>query len=441
MTAAPRDRIQNELLMTPYFSLSKGRGITVSALTLVVLVGLSLSGCEQAAPPRASKNPRVVVTSPIIGTVIDYQDFTGRLEAVYTIEVRSRVSGYITEARFKEGDRVEVGQVLFKIDGRIFDADFNQSEANYKLALADLNLQQKNHDRARKLRSINANTPEEYDTTVAALLKAEALVGAAHAAREKAKLYLEYTKVRWERDDGLNAEPAKQQPPLTGVISRRYVDPGNLVTADNTILTTIVTENPMYAYFDVDERTFLNLLGSISPGQKAWQQGMRYPVMMRLANEKEFERMGQIDFIDNRVVATTGTVRMRGVLQNPEGVLKSGLFVRIRLPTSSPYDAVLVPDEAILSDQERKYVWVVNAKSEVEYRSVTLGQSIKDLRVVRPAEKGKEGKQGLSPSDQVIVSGMQRVRNGSRVELEKRPSPAVPEVPLVQRLRQAANIK
>src|SRR5262249_45999025 len=153
--------------------------------------------------------------------------------------------------------------------------------------------------------------------------------------------------------------------------SRRFVDPGNLITADTTVLTTIVTEDPMYAYFDVDERTYLDLLATVSPGQKnqgAW--GLTLPVMMRLANENEFERVGTIDFVDNRVIANTGTVRMRGQFKNPSGLLKAGLFTRIRLPLGAPYKAIVIPDEAILSDQERKYVWVVNAKNEVEYRSV-----------------------------------------------------------------------
>src|SRR5262249_39491167 len=172
---------------------------------------------------------------------------------------------------------------------------------------------------------------------------------------------------------------------------RRYVDPGNLVTADMTVLTNLVTEDPMYAYFDVDERTYLDLLASVSPGAKSWSESTKVPVLMRLANESEYERVGFVDFVDNRVIPTPGTVRMRGVFENPTGLLKSGLFVRIRLPVNSDYSAVLIPDEAIQSDQERKYVWIVNAKKEAEYRAVKVGQSIGELRVIRPPDKGKEG--------------------------------------------------
>jgi len=163
---------------------------------------------------------------------------------------------------------------------------------------------------------------------------------------------------------------------------------------------------------------------------------VKLPVLMRLANEINFkkEKVGYVDFIDNRVIATTGTVRMRGVIRNPNGQLKAGLFVRVRLPIGAAYEAILIPDEAIQNDQERKYVFVVNAKNEVEYRSVKLGQAVGDLRVIRPAEKGKEGKEGLTKEDRVIVLGMQRVRNGTAVELDEKAPPARPGMPLVRLL-------
>jgi RND family efflux transporter MFP subunit len=241
------------------------------------------------------------------------------------------------------------------------------------------------------------------------------------AAKDKAKLYLDYTRVT---------------APVTGRISRRYVDPGNLINADNTVLTTLVTENPMYAYFDVDERTYLNLLALAAGGSSADVDKYHPPVMMRLANENDFDvhKVGVVDFIDNRVIANTGTVRMRGVFQNPGGLLKAGLFVRIRLPVGSPYQTILIPDEAIQSDQERKYVWVVNAKNEVEYRSVQLGQELREWRVIRPPDKGKEGKEGLAEGERIIVSGMQRVRKGITVDAEMQAPAAPPQMPLVRLL-------
>jgi multidrug efflux system membrane fusion protein len=388
---------------------------------LALCMALGSSGCEKTPPARGSKNPRVIVTKPITDTVLDYQDFTGRLDAVKTVEIRARVSGYVMTAPGKEkgvvqeGETVNKGELLFQIDVRPYKADLNQAEANLKLALADCDLQKKNAERARVLLPSNAISKEEYETVLAAKEKSEATVGAMEAAKERAQLYLDYTRV---------------VAPVSGRISRRFVDPGNLITADSTVLTTIVTEDPMYAYFDVDERTYLDLLASVSPGQASW--GLQLPVMMRLANEKEFDRVGTVDFVDNRVIANTGTVRVRGRFQNPSGLLKAGLFTRIRLPLGSPYKAIVIPDEAIMSDQERKYVWVVNAKNEVEYRSVKLGQSIRDLRVVRNPDPGMEGKEGLTENELIIVSGMQRVRNGIQVDVETQASPAAPEMPLVR---------
>jgi RND family efflux transporter MFP subunit len=388
----------------------------------LALLAFALAGCDKGPPAKGGKNPRVLVTRPITDTVMDYQDFTGRLEAVKTVDIRARVTGYVTEAPFKEGDVVKEGSLLFQIDARTYQADLNQAEANLNVAIADRNFQQRNAERARRLIAVKAISPEDLETALAASDKAVATVGAMEAARDKAKLYLDYTHVI---------------APLSGRISRRFVDPGNLINADNTILTTIVTENPMFAYFDVDERTYLNLLASVAPGQKSWSDGLRPPVMMRLANENDFEKdkVGIVDFVDNRVVANTGTVRMRGVFQNANGLLKAGLFVRIRLPIGSAYKAILIPDEAIQSDQERKYVWVVNARNEVEYRSVQLGQAIREWRVIRPPEKGKEGKEGLAEGERIIVSGMQRVRKGIEVDAEVQAPPPPPDMPLVRLLQ------
>jgi RND family efflux transporter MFP subunit len=336
--------------------------------------------------------------------------------------------------------------LLFQIDDRPYATDLNQAEANYRLAVADRNLMEKNAERARRLWASKSMAREDVDTAIAAFEKAGAAVVAADAAREKAQLYLNYTRVLWEQDKPTAADKDGTRAPMTGRISRRFVDPGNLVLADNTVLTTIVTENPMYAYFDVDERTYLDLLAtsgmsSATKAREAWASGARLPVLMRLANETEFEKdkVGFVDFIDNRVIANTGTVRMRGVFQNPTGLLKAGLFVRIRLPIGAPYDAVLIPDEAVQNDQERKYVFVVNAKNEVEYRSVKLGQPVGDLRVIRPPEKGKEGKEGLTREDRVLIAGMQRVRNGSQVEVEEKAPPAPPGMALVRLLKKNGN--
>jgi RND family efflux transporter MFP subunit len=375
----------------------------------LLLAALLASGCHQTAPPgQANKAVEVVVTQPVADDVTDYQDFTGRLDAVKNVELRARVSGYVTEAPFKEGDVVHEGDLLFQIDSRSYRADLNQAEANLRQTQADRNLQVKNVERARRMVADRAIGKEEYDTMVAALEKSVATVGAMEAARDRAKLYLDYTRVT---------------APVTGRVSRRFVDPGNLVNADNTMLTTIVTENPLYAYFDVDERTYLDLVESSPSASGSWFSGPHFPVLMRLANEEQFERSGTVDFIDNRVVATSGTVRLRAVFDNGKGRLKPGLFVRIRLPIGTPYRALLVPDEALQSDQGRKYVYVVNAQDEVEYRTVQPGQAIQGLRVV---------KDGLKEGERVIVGGMQRVKPKVKVEAKAQEPPKKPESPLAR---------
>jgi RND family efflux transporter MFP subunit len=413
------------------------------ALSVVFCVG-----CESTKPAKGTKIPKVTVTKPITDKVMDYQDFTGRLESVESIEIRARVSGYVVgaiqrrdhttsassgetdpEIPAKEGEFVRKGELLFKIEETPYRVEYNQLDANLRLAQAERKLMATKRARADSLWKEKAMSKEDHDTAVAEDEKSEAQVESTAAMKAKAKLYLDWTRVRAPGD---------------GRLSRRFVDPGNLITADNTILTTIVAENLMYAYFDVDERTYLDLLASNSPGKKSWQEGMKFPVMMRLANEDEFKRVGEVDFVDNRVVANTGTVRMRGVFQNPGGRLKAGLFVRVRLPVSGAYTATLIPDEAIQSDQERKYVWVVNLKNEAEYRSVKIGQSIRGgtteepvmLRVLKKDEKGKEG---LSLDERVIISGMQRVRRDHPVEAVDTHPPLPPESSLVRLLKKAGS--
>jgi RND family efflux transporter MFP subunit len=390
----------------------------VHLLPILTAVALLTSfGCNGEPPPKTVKSPKVEVTTPITDTVMDYQDFTGRLEAVKAVEIRARVTGYIKDVPFKEGDLVKKGDLLFQIDERPYLADLHLADANVKVAITERNLMEEKADRAKKLLAKNAIARDEYDAAVAALDKAVAGVGAAEASRERAKLYHDYTRVI---------------APLSGRVSRRLVDPGNLINADNTILTSIVTEDPIYAYFDIDERTYLEMPNLASLGTISDKSAARLPVLMRLSNESEFERVGTVNFVDNRIIATTGTVRLRGIFDNPKGALKAGLFVRVRLPIGAAYEATLIPDEAVQSDQERKYVWVVNSKDEVEYRAVKLGQAIKDLRVIRPASKGKEGKEGLAPGERIVISGIQRVRSGVRVTADLKQPPAPPQMPLVQ---------
>jgi RND family efflux transporter MFP subunit len=382
---------------------------------LVLLAAVLAAGCGQAAKARVDKTVEVVVTAPVADQVLDYQDFTGRLDAFRTVDMRPRVSGYIVEAPFKEGDRVEKGKVLFTIDDRIFSADLAQAEANLKLAIADRALQDVNSSRARQMIRTRSIGQEEYDQVLANREKSRATVGSMQAARDKAAVYVGYTRVKC---------------PMDGRISRRFVDPGNLVNQDQTLLTTIVADHEVYAYFDVDERTYLHLVGDAAGTSSRSLHESRFPVLMSLAGEKEFTRDGYVDFVDNRLNGNTGTIRMRGVFANPGGLLKSGLFVRVRLPLGKPYPALLIPDEALMSDQGRKYVYVVNAANEVVYRRVTLGQARDGLRVIKPPARGQEGQEGLLPGEKVIVVGMQRVRPKDTVQVKEKKTPRPSDAPM-----------
>jgi RND family efflux transporter MFP subunit len=385
--------------------MKKTRVVTGAVVAVATGFVLLSSGCHQAPPPPKGPPVEVVITTPITDQVTDYQDFTGRLDAVKTVDIRARVTGYVNEVAFKEGDEVKEGDLLFQIDPRTYQADYNQAVANYNQAVADLDLQEKNVARVKKVIGTGAITQEEYDTTLGAREKAQAAVGAAIAAREHAKLYLDFCRVL---------------SPATGRISRRYVDPGNLIMADNTILTTIVTEDPMWAYFDVDERTYLDLVGNagaaMAPGAVG-PAGKAYPVWMQLANETEFTHPGTVNFVDNRLNGNSGTIRLRGSFDNPNHTLKPGLFVRIRLPIGNAYSATLIPDEAIMSDQGKKYVFVVNGENTIEYRPVEPGQAVQGLRVI---------KKGVAAGDRIVVSGMQRVKAKTEVAAKLRPPPKPP---------------
>lgn len=365
------------------------------------LLLLAVTGCRKPAPQaQPAKAIDVVVTLPVSEEVVDYQDFPGRLEALKTVDLRARVTGPVKEVPFKEGDVVHRDDLLFLIDPDTYKADLNQAEANYRLAEAERRLQEKNLVRAQRLVASGSMSREEYDATVAALEKANANVGSIKAALDRARLYYGYCRVT---------------APFDGKISRRFVDPGNNIKADDTVLTRLVTEGKLYVYFDVDERTYLGLPKSFL--------ALHFPIAMRLANEDRFAHVGLVDFIDNSVSATTGTVRMRGVFDDPTGLLKPGLFARVRVPTATPYKALLVPGEAIASDQGRHFVYGLSPENKVVYHPVTLGQSVEGLRVV---------KEGVGPEERVLIAGTQRVRPGSEVKPQFRETARPAPSPLLE---------
>jgi RND family efflux transporter MFP subunit len=398
---------------------------------------LLAAGCNQAPPPKEKKSIEVTVTTPIIDEVIDYQDFTGRLDAVKSVELRARVSGYLDKAYIagsldkedqeknyiKEGAVVERGTLLFLIDPRPYKYKLDTAIAQAALAEANVKLADVTFQRAQDAanRGIGVVSLLELDQDRAQQELARANLKVAKANQETAQLNWDWTQVR---------------APITGRISRRFVDPGNMVMADSTMLTTIVTEDPLYAYFDVDERTFLEMLNTFNTGtsQDPSLTLLKFRVLMRLANQEQFTHIGQVNFLDNRINANTGTIRMRGEFANPTGNLKPGLFARVRLPLGKPYKASLISDEAIQSDQGKHYVYVVNEKDEVVYRPVELGQTIDGLRMIKTPEKGKEGKEGLQPTDRVIIVGMQRVRPETHVSVKNQDPPKPPKSPLLDLL-------
>jgi len=404
--------VMNSNQTTTHESFWRSRRQVLGCGVLSALLAALAAGCGQTAARTVDKKAaiEVVVTTPITDQVTDSEDFTGRLDGLKTVDVRARVSGFVLSAPFKEGDMVHEGDLLFLIDPLSYKADLNLAAANLKLAKADQNLQEKIANRSRTLIGNGAVAQEDLETSVATAQKSGAQTEAMAATRDRAKLYLDWTRVT---------------APLSGRISRRLVDPGNLVNADQTILTTIVSDHELYAYFDVNERTYLDLVHPVSPGQSSSLGALNSPVIMQLANETQFVRSGIVNFVDNRVNANTGTIRMRAVFDNADGALRAGLFVRIRLHIGTPYQAVLIPGAALQSDQGRKYVFVVNDKDEVVYRPITPGQEIKTLRVV---------KQGVAMGDRIIVSGMQRVRQGVQVQVQMQDPPKPPDQPLAKLL-------
>jgi RND family efflux transporter MFP subunit len=401
------------------------RPASAGVLVALLLAGL-LVGCNAAQPEQKTPVIKVEVTPPIGNyEVLDFQDFTGRLDGYRNIDIKARVSGYLETVNFKEGDIVKQGDLLFLIDPKPLQADLDVAVGDLNVAIAEWDNQQKMLARDKKLVGTVAVSQEQYELDKANEAKAKATVLKMEAARDKAQLYLDYTRV-------------------IAPVSRRYVDPGNDVIGDNTMLTSIVTVNPVYANFDVDERTYLDLQKRQTPR-----------ALMRLATEKEYTHLGDVDFIDNRVNANAGTIRMRAlfdyiqgldvggaatgaallpslrVLQKLPAILYPGLFCRVRVPVGEPYKAFLIPDEAVMTDQGRKYVLVVKidettittdekskkrGKGVVEYRPVEVGQLIDSMRVIRISKDPKTGqpdpKIGLTggKDEYVIVKGQQRVK-------------------------------
>ncbi|WP_435016749.1 efflux RND transporter periplasmic adaptor subunit [Tundrisphaera sp. TA3] len=363
-------------------------------LAALMAGSLMAPGCDRpVAKPAESKPPEVLVSLPTTEEVTDYEEFIGHVDAVQSVEVRARVTGYLKKVNFVDGDEVNQGDLLFEIDDRPYRAEHDRALASLEQGKAHLGRLSRDHSRAEVLLSRNAIGREEYDRIQGDYAEAIALVGVAQAEVDKTQLNLEFTRVT---------------APISGRLSRRMVDPGNLVQADTTPLTSIVSLDPMYVYFDVDERVMLRFRRLISEGKIKSRQEEERPVLIGLADEgNTFPHVGKINFSDNKVDSSTGTLRVRGSIDNPKPrILSPGMFVRVRLPVGSPHKSILISEQALGADQGKKFVYVVNDKDEVVYQIVEVGSLSNGKRVID---------KGLAMGDRVVVSGLQRVRPGIKV--------------------------
>jgi membrane fusion protein, multidrug efflux system len=371
---------------------------TVQGAFLLALSSLSLiSACARPAAQQRGEppSPKVTAAAVIARDVTEWDEFTGRLEAVNTVSVRPRVSGYVAAVRFQEGAIVKKGDLLFQIDPRPFQAEVDRLRAELVRARATVQRAGSELQRAERLASENAMSHEEHERRASFAAESNAQVSAVEAGLRAAALNLEFTRVI---------------SPIDGRVGRAIVTEGNLVSSgpgEATLLTTVVSIDPIYATFDADEQIFLRYAELAREGKRASARETGLPIRMALATDQDFPRDGQMNFLDNQVDPATGTIRGRAIFRNPDRSLTPGLFVRLRLPGSGRYRAVLIQDRAVGTDLDKRFVLVVAPDKKVQYRAVTLGPLIDGLRLVR---------QGLQPGDVVVVNGLQRVRPGMQVE-------------------------
>jgi membrane fusion protein, multidrug efflux system len=366
------------------------------ALGLAALAVLS-AGCSSSAEPKILSAPGVSVAEVICKQLGDSDEFTGRLEAVNAVEVRPRVSGYLQSVDFKEGAIVRQGDLLFQIDRRPFQAEVDRLRGDLAQAKAQRSRAESDFARAERLHNNDGMSEEEYDRRAAVRNEAVARIASTEAALRGAELNLEFTRVT---------------APITGRVGRAEITEGNLVesgAAQVKPLTTLVSLDPIYVYFDVDEQTYLKY-ARLTQGHGTSSHDLRNAALLALADEDGFPHSGQVSFVDNQVSSSTGTIRLRATFVNKNLALTPGLFARIRLQGGGAYRGCLAKDEAIVTDLNQRYVFVLGKDNKLEYRSVKLGPMTEGLRVVRD---------GLHEGDVVVVNGLQRVRPGAAVTPQK----------------------
>jgi multidrug efflux system membrane fusion protein len=366
-------------------------------LVAIFLLTPALAACGNSQPPGGPPPPTVTIAKPVKRTIVDQDEYVGRFVAVDSVEVRARVSGTLEAVHFKDGQIVKAGDLLFTIDKRQFQNAVDQARANLLLAKSNFTFTESDLARAQQLVRDKTIAEQVYDQRAQAKRNAEASVAANEALVRQAELDLEYTDVR---------------APIAGRIGDRRVAPGNVVTggAGSTLLATIVSTDPIRFEFTFDEASFLRYERMTKSGNDPGSRGLEAPVKLKLIDEKDFAHDGKMDFVDNVIDRSTGTIRGRAVFQNTQSLFIPGMFARAQVPGSPPYEALLVPDAAIGTEQVRKFVYVVDENQVVKLTYVTPGQVVDGLRVI---------KDGLTADASIVVNGLLRVRPGMKVTAQE----------------------
>lgn len=369
---------------------------TIAIYLLGSLAALVLTACgnpEAASPAPAPAAPEVSVAEVVYERITEWDEFTGRLQAPQSVNLIPRVSGYIEQVHFDEGTLVRKGDLLVQIDPRPFATEVARLKAELQSAQSAAVQAENEYTRAQTLSSQRAISAELLDSRFARKQQTEATVASVKAALEGAELNLSYTRIT---------------APISGRVSYAQVTAGNYVNAGQSQLTSLVSTDKMYAYFDVDEQSYLKYANLTDAGKRADTRDVSAnPVYMALANDTEYQHVGQIDFVDNRIDPQTGTIRIRASFANQQNNLLPGLFARIKLVGSDSYDGVLIDEKAIGTDLNNKFVLLVNDNNQLEYRAVTLGEKVNGLRIVR---------EGLAETDKIVVNGLQRVMPNMQIE-------------------------